>query len=984
MRLLFLPIAICLVTFPLAAQESITQDNNPTGLRWRQVNTPNFRILFPKGFDTQAQRMANTLEHIRESESATMGGPPKKISIVLQNQSANSNGFVTLAPRRSEFFAMPAQNYNLTGNNDWLNLLASHEYRHMVQFQHSITGFNKFVSFIFGQQALAAFDYAAAPQWFWEGDAVATETAFTHSGRGRIPYFDLVFRTNLLEGRVFNYHKQYLRSYKHNIPNHYVLGYHMVSYLRKKTGDPDIWEKISRRAWGLPFVPFTFSNAIKKESGLYVKDLYKEMAADLKGQWSQELERLSFTPGETISQRHSSTYTDYFNPQILDDGRIVAMKSGIGDIEQLVVFSEDGVKKSFVQGPMNQTGILSAAGNKVVWNEYRYDPRWRVKSYSMIMGYDFNTKKKKIVSKNSRYASAALSPDGNKIVTVETGTDYQSKVVLLHYSTGLKIKEFPVDSSDFISVPRWSDDGKAIIALKTNKSGKTLIRLDIESGVVSDLFPFGEENIGNPFPFGKYIFYNSPVSGIDNIYAMDIESKQRYQVTSARYGSYNPVVSRDGKVIFYNNQTKDGMDVVKTPFVPTAWKPLEEIAKSGKGYYQHLVEQEGRSTLLDSIPSKEYAVTNYNRIKGLINPHSWGPYTNTNLSYLDIGIASKDLLSTAVIDLGYRYDATEQSGLWRANASYQGFYPIVDFEFSDGSRSVDEGDLTYGVINGIDTTLVTRNLTFNWKEQKFETGLRVPLLLTRSKYHTEVNVSNFVGVTNAYEFKNSIDGGGRIVPRNFPQFIFRDYLDRGTLLSNHLSFTAARLLKTSRRDIYSKWGQYVAVESFSTPFGGDFSGNLFSFFSRAFFPGLARHHSFNGYWGYQKTEIVQPDLTTRVGLDNYLFRNQIPSPRGQSVARFQDYYSMSANYTFPIWYPDIAIGPLVNLQRVRGNAFIDYAYGLSRTFNRSQAYTSVGGELKFDLNILRFLPQLDLGVRYSYAIETRSGNVEFVIGNIGF
>ena len=58
----------------------------------------------------------------------------------------------------------------------------------------------------------------AAPQWFWEGDAVATETAFTPSGRGRIPNFGLVLRTNLLEGRTFNYHKQYLRSYKHNIP----------------------------------------------------------------------------------------------------------------------------------------------------------------------------------------------------------------------------------------------------------------------------------------------------------------------------------------------------------------------------------------------------------------------------------------------------------------------------------------------------------------------------------------------------------------------------------------------------------------------------------------------------------------------------------------------------------------------------------------------------------------------------------------------
>ncbi len=247
-----------------SAQESVVQQTNAPFLKFYQINTPYFKILYPKGFEIQAQRMANTLDRIHDPESATMGVRPKKIPIILQNQSSVSNAFVTLAPRRSEFYTMPSQNYNFLGTNDWLNLLASHEYRHVVQFQRSITGFNKFFYYIFGQQAVAGFAAAAAPMWFWEGDAVATETAFTHSGRGRIPNFNLILRTNFLEGRTFNYHKQYLRSYKNFINDHYVLGYHMVSYLRKKTGDADIWEKIVKRAWGAPFIPFTFPTPSKR------------------------------------------------------------------------------------------------------------------------------------------------------------------------------------------------------------------------------------------------------------------------------------------------------------------------------------------------------------------------------------------------------------------------------------------------------------------------------------------------------------------------------------------------------------------------------------------------------------------------------------------------------------------------------------------------------------------------------------------------
>ncbi|HNV30876.1 MAG TPA: hypothetical protein PKJ83_17145, partial [Cyclobacteriaceae bacterium] len=392
-------ILTCFIIFTQSAKGQPTSvlDNNPH-LKWRQANTNNFRIIYPQGFEAQAQRMANTLEHIRTPEAKSLGVEPRKISVVLQNQTTNSNGFVSITPRRSEFFAMPSQNYNFTGNLDWLDLLATHEYRHMVQFQHANRGFNRFLYYLFGANTLAAMSYIAVPQWFWEGDAVATETAFTSSGRGRISNFDLLFRTNLQEGRVFNYNKQYLRSYKDNIPDHYVLGYQMVSYLRKKTGNANVWENITRRAWSASIMPFTFSNAIKKEAGLYVKDLYQEMAIELQKEWKEEQSRITVTPFEDIQVRDTKAYTDYRYPQELENGSVLALKSGIGDIEQLVILSDGKEKILTTPGVINSTGMLSAAANRIVWNEYRYDPRWRMKTYSVIVGYGISEKKRKFVS----------------------------------------------------------------------------------------------------------------------------------------------------------------------------------------------------------------------------------------------------------------------------------------------------------------------------------------------------------------------------------------------------------------------------------------------------------------------------------------------------------------------------------------------------------------------------------------------------------
>jgi hypothetical protein len=986
MRILILFLTfLCLNSF---AQEATVNENNPPSLKWYQLNTSHFRVLYPLGFETQAQRMANTLEHIHEPESKTMGASPRKISVVLQNQSSISNGFVSITPRRSEFYAMPSQNYNFVGNNDWLNLLATHEYRHMVQFQHAKRGFNKLVYYAFGNNALSAMAYVAAPQWFWEGDAVATETAFTQAGRGRIPNFDLVFRTNLMEGRTFNYQKQYLRSYKHNIPDHYKLGFHMVSYLRKRTNNPEVWENITRRSWNVPFIPFAFSSAIKKESGLYVNGLYREMAADLKKQWQAQLDTTVLTSFEKVNPRTTKSYTDYRFPQELEDGSILVQKSGIGDIETLVTIKNGQEKKIYVQGIVNDAAMLSATNSRVVWNEFRFDPRWRVKTFSTIVGYDLGSKIKRVISKKGRYASAAISPDGYQVATVETKTDYQTKLVVLDYLSGKVVKEFDNPTNDFISMPRWSSDGKEIIALKTNKQGKAITRFNLESGTEKNLTEFTDENIGHPVPHGKYILYNSPISGIDNIYALNTETNQRYQITSSKYAAYNPCVSRDGKTIYYNEQGKDGMDVVKIAFDPSTWKLWTKKTQPST-FFNHLVEQEGMPNLLSTIPDSTFKAKKYSRLKGIINPHSWGAYFDNTLTNVNVGVTSRDVLSTTTINAGYNYDLNERTGALKATVSYQALFPIIDVSFTKSNRQVNEGSIPITIKKGNITTQEARNLTYKWDEQNIEAGLRIPLVTTTSKFISNFTFGNAVGVTQISNFNNTINGSSRIIPssvRNdtiigyYPSLFI--YQGNGNLVYNHFSISTYRLLKQSTRDINSKWGQALFLNAFSTPYGGNYSGAQFSLYGLLYFPGLLKHHSLWGYGSYQYRSM---DLNNKEG-QNYQFRNHIPLPRGISVfSTYQNFYSASANYTMPVWYPDINIGPFVNFQRVRLNGFFDYGYG-SGYFGSasSQQYASIGGEIKFDINVMRLLPQFNFGFRYSLGLKPSVSLFEVLIGTFNF
>jgi hypothetical protein len=970
------------ITSSLFAQTNLVLENNAP-LKWYQLNTPNFKVIYPKGFESQANRMANTMEHIRVPESRSIGTQPRKFSLVMQNQSTVSNAFVSITPRRSEFYAMPTQNYNLLGTNDWMNLIASHEFRHMAQFDHSNRGLNKILFYLFGYNTLSAFSYLSVPPWFWEGDAVVTETAFTRSGRGRIPNFDLVFRSNLLEGRTFNYEKQFLRSYKHNIPDHYVFGYHMVSYLRRKTNNAEAWKNITGRTWSMPIMPFTFSRSIKKESGLYVKDLYKEMASNLVSQWKLQLDTLELTKFETINQRYSETYTDYRFPMEIGKDSILVMKSGIGDIEQLVILSSKGEKKFFTPGPTNYSGMLSQAKLKIVWNEFRFDPRFRVHTYSVVMSYDVKNKLPKQITRSTRYASADISPDGAKVAVIETDQEYKTKLVVLDFASGDVLKKFDNPNNDFISMPRWVTN--EIFFIVTDKSGKSIQKINYETGKQELLSTFVNENIGHPVPFKNYVLYNSPINGIDNIYALDTNSGKKYQVTESRLGAYNPSISLDGNFIYYNNQQKNGLDVTKISFDPSTWKEIKFVEQPGT-LFEPLVEQEGRPHLLDTIPSEQYKPKRYSQLLHMFNIYSWGAYIENDLSKTSVGISSQDVLSTTSLNAGYVFDLNERTGAWNAGVSYQRFLPIIDFKYSIASRNSNQGTIQYKKIVGTDTVLTKDNLTFKWDEKTIESGVRIPLITTTSRYVGNLTFSNYVGYTMIENFANSIDGGGRLLPTDYPQYFFRDFADHGTLLYNNFNLSAYRLLKQSRRDIYSKWGQAIFLNTYSTPYGGDYSGDLFAFQGRMFFPGLFKHHSLWGYWAYQKSSITDVYLNSKQGLDNYIFRNSIPLPRGQSIARFQEFYSMSVNYNLPLCYPDVNVGPLLYVQRIRTNFFYDYGFGKSKNYGEptSKAYMSVGTEVKFDINLIRFLPQLDVGFRYSYGLTPSVSRFEFLLGTFNF
>ena len=248
---------------------------DPASIRWREIDTKNFRLIFPDYYEAQAQKIAGYLETVYPFGGYSLQHQPGKFPVILHTQTIESNGLVAWAPRRSEFFTTPHQSMY---PQDWLKQLALHEFRHMVQIDKINSNMDFLSRFLLGEQGTALVFGVSLPWWFTEGDAVVTETALSNTGRGRDPSFLMQQQALLVEKGRFSYDKAYLGSYRHFIPDHYNLGYYLVGNLRAKYG-ASLWEELLKNTVRKSF---PVRKTLKRQTGMNHIKQYKIVFDSLK------------------------------------------------------------------------------------------------------------------------------------------------------------------------------------------------------------------------------------------------------------------------------------------------------------------------------------------------------------------------------------------------------------------------------------------------------------------------------------------------------------------------------------------------------------------------------------------------------------------------------------------------------------------------------------------------------------------------------
>lgn len=927
---------IFLFLFQSSSGQYYDTGQDPSSIRWLQVKSEKFRVIFPESFRNEGVKFTRSLDKACSDLSVLFPEKKFRIPVILHNYTTESNGYVAWAPKRMEIYPTPDQNDIPL---DPYRQLALHELTHVMQMEALNTGFSKYMSFILGQQFTGVVA-ALLPIWYMEGDAVFAESYLSESGRGRVPSFEKQMKAMAVEnGKLFRYDKMLNGSYKHHIPDHYQLGYPMVTWSIIKK-DLSVWNNVLAFTANEPFTLNPVNISLNRSANLTKKKLFTQTYDSLKIAWERDLLRRKAIRYEELNPPKKGEFINYYSPVYAGKDSIIAIRSSLSNPSRFVLISpSDRSEKTLHIPGMIYPYFLSYGDGKITWVETRPDPRWDNRSFSVIKLLDLKTGKNHKLKTKTRYLSVAISPDGKTLAAGENTIDNKNFLVLIDPETGRELQRISSPGNASLQHPRWSDDNRKITAIYLTADGEGIVSLSLSDYQWSVLIPPGRDDLQSAFLRHDSLFFISSSTGTDNIHLLTGNNKISL-LTKSRFGITD--LSLSGSSMIFCDYSSTGNKICVTSIGEAS---EEEILQSKSGSF--LIDRiESPAESKNFTGEAAYDPVPYRKWQHLIGIHSWMPF------YADVEeiqndpasvrpgatIMTQNHLSSLVTSVGYEYSEDKQH-LLHSRVTWKGWYPIID------SR------IDYGYQPFIDTVAPWLSPD-PYKGFRFSNSIYVPLSFSTGKFSQNIYPYLSINYINRYIFDEE-----------------NDRYDYGqTQISGRLFISNYH--RSSMRDIYPRWAQSADLFYVFAPFDREFYGTDLYLKTAFYFPGIIPGAGIKLRFEKEEQTFVQ----------NGVSHNRINFPRGYQnlISRKLDFCSV--DYAAPLFYPDFNVASLIYITRIRGGIFYDYALGTdnySLTYHNGgvfaerhaedmETFSSFGAELVADYHLLRIPFAISTGVQASW------------------
>jgi len=909
---------------------------------WMTLSSPHFLIHYHQGEETLARRSVVIAEDVHARLVPSMKSQPHdRTHIVLLDALDDANGWATPLPYNliTLYITQPFGEsiFGAANYDDWMRLLITHEYTHIVQLD-MVDSLPKVLRNIFGN---LYFPNMFEPVWMTEGLAVYEETELTGGGRNRSPIADMILRMAVLEknfpgiSHAANYTEQWPAG---EVP--YLFGGSFTAFIAKKYGPEKLAGlsvEYSGRWW-----PFLVDDTGLRVLGSDYYKLWREWKNDLTARYENDRQSIA-TQG--LSKSRPLTRRGYMNlaPAISPDGKQIAYFVQNADVHSAIhLMNTDGSADRKLVDSINSSapGIAWRPDGKGIYFT-RIEVVRNTDLYNDLYYYDLERHREFRLTRNLRARDPAPSPDGTSLVFV-TNRLGKTRLATMPLSPVQKmtvdatgVTWLTEESENQYESPRFSPDGqKIVVGVRQPDGYKDIWILDNRGNKLEALMHDRAVDGGAVWSAdGRSIYFSSDRSGIFNLYAYDLASKQVTQLSNVLGGAFMPAPTPEGNAIVFADYGSLGFDIRLMDNPPG-------MLKAAAPYH-------------DPYPVMSYGEQQVNTVQSLYDPWStlmprlWIPnfghstYSGTLAGLFTFGA---DAIERHSYTLSALYGPSRHRIWYDFNYLYDGWFPSLKFRAWDI-------DMTYSNLLEQQSGFSAES-DYVERSRLLDVSLTFPLLKLDSQHALSVGYQRNIvsGLTQLPPWPG-YDG---VIPA------------QGRLASGWVDY----LFNNAKKYGYSispEGGRSMELgyAQFSNKIGSDFDLKKYSIDWHEYIDLPFEHHVLllRGYAGKSTGDVIPQrafqlggvgpgDMTIRVDQNTVYLRGYPANQyRGQKVGL------ATAEYRFPIHNIEDGSGNMpFFLKRVHGDVFAEAGNAWDGAFDRSDLKRSVGTEASMDMTLGYYLP----------------------------
>ncbi|MCQ2138167.1 MAG: hypothetical protein MJY60_05630, partial [Bacteroidales bacterium] len=945
-----------------AAAQYYSYGAEPSSVKWSQIKSEHFKMIFPQGMDSMARDYLCAMEMMRPSVNGPMLLNTHQIPVVLHPYTTLSNGSVSWAPKVVNLVTSP-EPYDGT-SDPWMMQLVNHELRHVAQCEHFTRDFYSWLWYGLGEQAAGLGMGLFTTKKYLEGDAVISETELNQVGRGRSASFLMYPRALLLDGNYLSWEQATMGSYHYQSINPYAIGYMLLAQERLRTDNASFTGEFFRdkaRLYDIKrFLHPDQYTTYPSQDMMIAKTLRMFNIA-----WKQDLDmRGEFTQCKPLS-REERLYTDYISAvRIADerssfDGHVIALKKGLEHNNELVRINPVGVEQHVSYFNPVASKISDPAGGRIYWSETVMDEPSDLENFSVIKYLDINSGDIGFVTRDTKYFNPAVSPDGKYLAVAEYPVASATRLVLLNPSDGRVIASCAAPGAGQILEPCFSYGYIYVSAIAENGAG--IWRIPYKDGLDDEwenVLPATGCEIRNLRSFDGGVCFASDFDGVMNIFSIDWKNSAVKQLTNSKYGANYPFFDADGQ-LYYSEYSSKGYHLVtadKSAFLDRDIKfkqpYLHPVAEAlATQYAEKFTEAPvGNAAYLDQ---EQYPVEEYDKLRNAFHFHSWAPlYYNVDrimnmsgdhlyeMASLGLTGYSQNELGTVTAMAGYSYHGGFNALHGKVNAVIADFDVEASFDFNDRKQRLDD-----------------------------------PLLKEiQGDYQSVVTNRPYFTASIAADYPHNLFGGGwlsmfiPVARLTFSNDLCRYESESGEL-RNH--FTGKfmfgsryyKMLPVTKAAIFPRYGISAGLY-FQLPMAsaGQQSPLMYATVY-GYLPGYDRSH------GLKLSASYQRQATS--GGKRFISESLASMPRGYTgISPTEAYGKITADYAVPVWLQDYTISKYLYLKRLQVIPFVDMALDSRHQLGKpvTNFLGSFGTDLTVDFYAFRLGFEINAGLRYAHTL----------------